>query len=189
MNKLMIREKHKQLKAMLAVSLIGYWPFGILLGLFTPDNILDYGWARTLTDFVAGLIPFVSRVGIHTPVLATKFIAAVMHILALWCAVLLAYYLLRNDWKTPISRFKAMSKKRRFYILFVGPIIVSAPYFLFFQMPKSSSLPWKFIAMMSSKTAMGIYGSVVIAGWILAAMSAMALIMVVSSWCREDGRR
>lgn len=78
-----LKNKEIQEKIINRFILFGYLPLGILIAIFTPDDILKYNWARAFTDCISGWIPWVADVGRHTPVPATQFIAAVMNCIAI----------------------------------------------------------------------------------------------------------
>lgn len=160
-------EKKNQKKTML-ILFFAHFPFGLLMALLTPNNILDHAWAQAYTDFVAGLLPFVSAVGIYTKVPATQFMAAVFSLVTSFYSILFAYVCLR---------FNVQGSEKYFFerrlIDKVG--IVMAPFFFGFAVwvicfdgLNIGFLDSRFRFMIGSKLGMGTYGiGLISAMWFL----------------------
>lgn len=157
-----------------------YLPLGVLLALLTPDNILDYTWARDFTNFMATWLPYVAEVGRWTKVPATKFIASVMNLVAILCSLSLIYCLQYFS-EERLERLRKMPKKKLFFLIFVGiPFFIITSYTLLFFIPVDNPPGYRDKIMIGSKLGMGFYGSIIIAScW----LGIAGVIVGVISFC------
>jgi len=163
-----------------------YLPLGVTVALLTPDNILDYSWARAYTDFMASWLPYVAEVGRWTKVPATQFIAAVMNLVAMLLSLSMIYcskYYLEEK----IERLSKMPKKKLIYLLLICiPFFICASYVILFFAPIANPPGQRDKTMIGSNLGMGVYGSMIIAsGWIGIA----AVVVIIISYCGLLRRR
>ena len=127
-----LKTRDIQTKILKYFILFGYLPLGILLGLFTPDDVLARPWARSYTEFMASWLPFVAEVGRWTSVPATQFIAAVMNVVAIFYSLMLVcntkLYLQEN-----MLWAKTLPVKKKIFILVFGiPFCICVAYLVLF---------------------------------------------------------
>lgn len=161
-----LKNKEIQMKFMNRFLIFGYLPLGILFGIFTPDNILDYSWARSFTEFMAGVIPWVADVGRHTLVPATQFIAAVMNVVAILTGFGLVF-MVRGYEEEDVKNFRNLKKRDKIFITLLHFIMFFLAIYAFFLIPMGDPPRRKEAIIIGSKIGMGVYGSIVTACWIL----------------------
>jgi hypothetical protein len=185
-----LKTKETQTKIVKYFILFGYLPIGILVGLFTPNDILTHPWARSYTDFMAKWLPYVAEVGRWTPVPATEFIAAVMNLVAIFVSISLMYVELKYYLEEILKRLNDLSKKKKILALFLYiPFFICAAYIVLFLAPINHPPGRRDRIMIGSNLGMGIYGSLIIAGgWVAIAATIMIVILLFIMLKRRLGR-
>ena len=138
-----------------------YLPFGIVIAVLTPDNILEYAFARNLTEFMAIWLPFVEEVGRWTKVPATQFIGAVMNVIAIiWSVSAICTQNIEEN----IKWLSEMSTKKKAYLLFFGiPFLIGCALVVLFLVPVNPRYR-RDVTIIGSSIGMGFTGSIMIAG-------------------------
>ncbi len=146
---------------------------GLILSLVIPENILEYRWAKAFTEFMC-FLPFVRDVGIVTPVPATQFLAAVLHVMAIATTLYLLLIMLKY-WTVHeyANAGNSVSKFKRLYLYFASYSFCPLGfYFLLIHNPLGkhlcfSGLNYRDKTMVGSMFGMGSYGNIIILGiWI-----------------------
>lgn len=145
------------------VLLLSYLPINILIALLTPNNILDYSWARSFADFTAQFIPLVAKIGKTAILPGLYFTAAAINLVAMIYTVISICFTLTLDREYLINVImtRKYSKKDKVKIFLWIPFSALAFWFFLFK----SHL------MISSKIGMGIYGSFLFGLWYLLGIS------------------
>ncbi len=141
-----------------------HFPFGVLMALLTPDNILDYTWAHTYTNFVAELLPLVSAIGRYTKVPATQFMAALFSLVTSFYWILFAYVYLKYNVQGSVRYFQDRSLREKAGLVICPFFFGSAVWIIFFDGLKNGFVDSRFTFMIGSKLAMGTYGIGLISG-------------------------
>ncbi len=151
--------------------LISYLLLGILLGVFTPDNILDNSLASGFTDGMSAIVPLVKETGRRTTVPATQFIAAVMNLVAMSGGLLLSI-IFSCDFESRVKIAADYLNEKigeRCLLLSCGIALCIGAFVWHTLYPYARVLTQGDLLMLGSKSGMSIYGGFVIAvmWWLL----------------------
>lgn len=168
--------KTKEINLLGKFIIFGYLPLGVLIAMLTPDNILEYPWARTYTDFMASLIPYIAEVGRWTKVPATQFIAALMNLVAILISISMIYGPKYNS-EENIKGFSELPIKKQVMLLISVPFCIGGFYFLLFSVPFLDPPRGRDLTIIGSKLGMGLLGSFhIAAGWLILAMGVVVAV-------------
>lgn len=155
------------------VLLLSYLPTNILIALLTPNNILDYSWARSFADFTARFIPLVAEIGKTATMPELYFTAAAINLVAMIYTVISICFTLTLDREYLVNFMmtRQTSKKSKVKIfLFIPFSVLVFRFILFVSQPNEPSIMGVHL-MLSSSLGMGIYGSFLFGVWFLLGIS------------------
>ena len=167
------------------VMIGGYFPLGLALALLIPDNILEYPWARTYTDFMASWLTYVAEVGRWTRVPATQFIAAVMNAAAiLWSVAFVFVQLMHAEEMMEKLRGDTVKDKLITYLGII-PLMTCVAVFYFYQ-PISHPPRTRDLSEIGSNLGMSTYGSMfILGGWMIPALVVVFSVLGLASLYRR----
>lgn len=173
-----IKTRHGKYKLLFGSLVYFYFPLGLFLAFFTPDNILKHQWAQAITETIAGKILYVAEVGKWTQLPATQFIAAALNVAAiLWNMAFLGITLADfSDLQKVPSRF---SHKKAIFMYLCGLPVTIGCIALYFYNPVAHPPSVRDSSTINTLFGMATYGSLfIMSGWLM--MSWSVLYIVVS---------
>lgn len=154
-------------------TLLLYFVAGLTVAFVTPENILEYPWARWFVNFMS-FIPYVEKAGQASPIpQIAQFFAAVMCILS-WVIILPMWrsaYSLPQEIANSRIRVRQIFKWLGAVILFIVPVV----WVIFY--PNFDSRLGQI--QISSRIGMGAYGTFVLGA---VPFFLMVVVMLIKNW-------